>query len=389
MDSLDRFAAAKLAALEARQLRRWLQPTDAQAGGWVVRHGQRLLSFSSNDYLGLSQHPAVKQAARQAIQDHGAGAGASRLVTGDHPLFGALEAKLAALKGTQAACVFGSGYLANAGLIPTLTGQDDIIFLDALAHACMWAGARLSGAAIMTFRHNDMGHLAALLGQHRASHPHALIASEGVFSMDGDQAPVLALAALARQHDAWLMIDDAHGLGVLGNGRGSVAHAGASADGVPLQMGTLSKSLGSYGGYVCASQPVIDLLKTRARTLVYSTGLPPASAAAAMAAIDVMLAEPERCARPLALARAFAARLGLPVPQSAVVPLIIGPEAEALAAMRRLMDHGYLVVAIRPPTVPEGTARLRFCFSADHRADDVAALADLIARDIPFQRAAA
>lgn len=387
MHSLDQFAAAKLSALEARHLRRWLQPTAAEAGAWVMRDGKRLLSFSSNDYLGLSHHPAVIQAARQAVQDYGAGAGASRLVTGDHPLLGALEEKLAALKGAAAACLFGSGYLANAGLMPTLIGKDDVIFIDALAHACMWAGAALSGARVVPFRHNDMDDLAALLTAHRAQHPHALIASEGVFSMDGDQAPILALAALARAYDVWLLIDDAHGLGVLGDGRGSVAHAGAGADDVPLQMGTLSKSLGSYGGYVCASQPVIDLLKTRARTLVYSTALPPASAAAAAAAIDVMLAEPERCARPLALARSFAVRLGLPAPQSAVVPFIIGPEDDALAAMRRLMDHGYLVVAIRPPTVPEGTARLRFCFSADHRADDVAALADLIARDTALRRA--
>ncbi|RME69216.1 MAG: 8-amino-7-oxononanoate synthase [Alphaproteobacteria bacterium] len=389
MNSLNAFAADKLAALEARQLRRWLEPTAVQEGAWVLRGGRRLLSFSSNDYLGLSQHPAVKAAACQAIACYGAGAGASRLVTGDHPLMGRLEARLAALKDSAAACVFGSGYLANLGLIPTLASKDDIVFIDALGHACMWAGARLAGAAVVAFRHNDTDHLAALLAARRARHRHALIASEGVFSMDGDRAPLPKLADLARAYDAWLLIDDAHGLGVLGAGRGSVAAAGLGAADVPLQMGTLSKALGSYGGYVCASAPVIGLMKTRARSFVYSTGLPPASAAAALAAIDVMAAEPERCARPLALARDFARRLCMPPPESPIVPLVIGAADATLAAMRLLADHGFLAVAIRPPTVPPGTARLRLCFSALHTAADVERLADLIVREITFARPAA
>ncbi|GAB4144933.1 MAG: 8-amino-7-oxononanoate synthase [Sphingomonadales bacterium] len=390
VDSLDQFARDKLAALAANQLKRQLAPTQTAEAGWVMRGARRLLSFSSNDYLGLSQHPQVKAAAADAAMLYGAGAGASRLVTGDHPLMGALEQKLAALKGTQGACVFGSGYLTNAGLIPSLVGPDDVIFIDALAHACMWAGAKLAGTRVRIFRHNDMADLAALLRAQRGAGGRALIASEGVFSMDGDRAPVAELAALARDYDGWLLIDDAHGLGVLGDaGRGSVDAAGLSAADVPLQMGTLSKALGSYGGFVCASAPVVDFLKNRARPLVYSTGLPPASAAAALAAIDVMMAEPERRAKPLALARRFAQRLGLAPPQSPVVPLIIGAAGPALQAMAVLEEAGFLVVAIRPPTVPEGTARLRLCFSAAHRETDVMALADTIAARIPYQRWAA
>ncbi len=390
MDSLDQFARDKLAALAASQLKRRLAPTRSADAGWVERGGRRLLSFSSNDYLALSQHPQVKAAAADAVMTYGAGAGASRLVTGDHPLIGALEQKLAALKGAEAACVLGSGYLTNAGLIPSLVGPEDVIFIDALAHACMWAGAKLAGARVRMFRHNDMADLAALLRAHRGSGRRALIASEGVFSMDGDRAPIADLAALARDHDGWLLIDDAHGLGVLGEeGRGSVQAAGLGAADVPLQMGTLSKALGSYGGFICASATVIDLLKNRARPLIYSTGLPPASAAAALAAIDVMTAEPARRAKPLALARRFAQRLGLAPPQSPVVPLIIGAAGPALEAMAVLEEAGYLVVAIRPPTVPEGTARLRFCFSAAHQESDAMALADIIAERIPYRRQAA
>src|SRR4051812_24014647 len=239
MQSLDRFAADKLAKLDAQLLRRRLVEL-ARDGIWLEKNGRKLLSFSCNDYLNLSQHPRVKEAAIDAIRRHGVGAGASRLVTGNHPLYATLEARLARLKGTEAACVFGSGYLANVGIIPVLAGPDDILVVDELAHACLNAGARLSGAQVAAFRHNDVAHAEVLLRQHRGQRRHALVITEGVFSMDGDVAPLAALADLARRHDAWLMTDDAHGLGVLGNGRGSAAVARAE---IPLQMGTLSKAL--------------------------------------------------------------------------------------------------------------------------------------------------
>ncbi|MFZ5727911.1 MAG: aminotransferase class I/II-fold pyridoxal phosphate-dependent enzyme, partial [Pseudomonadota bacterium] len=253
-DSLSAFAAAKLAELDAAHLRRRLEPTRRLDGIWVERAGRRLLSFSCNDYLNLSHHPQVTAAAAEAARSFGAGAGASRLVTGDHPLLSQLEAALAAFKGAEAACVFGSGYLANAGIIPTVVGATDVVLVDELAHACIWAGAQLSGARIVRFAHNDVADLAARLAEARGSARHVLIATDGVFSMDGDVAPLDAISDLARAHDAWLLVDDAHGLGVVGQGRGTAAlFPDAKVD---LAMGTLSKALGGYGAYVCASAPV-------------------------------------------------------------------------------------------------------------------------------------
>lgn len=373
IDSLTAFAQTKLTGLEARSLKRTLVPTHRLDGLWVERNGRRLLSFSCNDYLNLSHHPAVKAAAIAAVEAHGVGAGASRLVTGDHPIFTELEARLAALKGAEAACVFGSGYLANSGIIPTVVGQGDLILIDDLAHACIWSGAQLSGARIVAFRHNDVADLAAKLTLYRAEAGRALIATDGVFSMDGDIAPLDEISALAQTHDAWLLVDDAHGLGVVGEGRGAAAmFPGAKVD---LAMGTFSKALGGYGAYVCASQPVIDLLKTRSRTLVYTTGLPPANAAAALAALDIIASDPELVAAPLAKARRFTRALNLPDATSAVVPILMGDADRTLAAARELEAQGFLAVAIRPPTVPEGTARLRLAFTAAHPDAEIDRLA--------------
>ncbi len=377
MKSLDLFAKAKLAELDAQHLRRILAETAREDGIWVERAGRRLLSFSCNDYLNLTHHPKVKEAAIAAIGRHGTGAGASRLITGNHPLYKELEGKLAALKQTEAACIFGSGYLANAGIIPALTGESDLLLIDELSHACLWAGAQLSKARMVVFRHNDISHLAELLKENRGAHEHALIVTDGVFSMDGDLAPLHELANLAQAHDAWLMSDDAHGLGVIGAGRGSAFADGKKAA-VDLQMGTLSKALGSYGGYLCASQPVIDVIKTRARTLIYSTGLPPASVAAAIAALDVIAADPELAARPLAKAQSFTRATNLPLAQSPIVAIVLGDAERAVEASQILEDEGFLAVAIRPPTVPAGTARLRLAFTAGHSDEDIARLASLV-----------
>jgi len=368
MPSLDEFARQKLSALEQAHLRRVLVPTGRFGDLWVERNGRRLLSFSCNDYLGLSQHPALKAAAIAATERFGVGAGASRLVTGDHPLYAELERRLARLKGTEAACVFGSGYLANAGIAPALIGRGDLILIDELAHASLWTGALLSRAEVLSFRHNVAGHVADLLKHHRAHHQRALIVTEGVFSMDGDRAPLIELAALADGADAWLMVDDAHDLDF---------NAAALAN-VPLRIGTLSKAIGTYGGYICASQPVIDLIRNRARTLIYSTGLPPATVAAAIAAVDLIEREPARLTLPVTKAQAFTRAAGLRQAQSAIVPVVIGKSEAALAASQLLEGEGYLAVAIRPPTVPEGTARLRLSFSAAHPDVEIARLADVV-----------
>ena len=373
MTTLDQFATDKLARLEAGALRRRLRPTARAPGAVLERDGQRLISFSCNDYLNLSTHPAVIDAAIDAARRHGAGAGASRLVTGDHPLYCALEARLAALKQTEDAVVFGSGFLANTGIIPALMAREDAIFVDELAHACIWAGARLSGAALHVFRHNDLAHLAELLAAHRQAARHAMVVTDGVFSMDGDLAPVGEMLALAKAHDAWLMTDDAHGIGVINEGRGS-----AHGHDVPLQMGTLSKAVGSYGGYLCASHVVCELIRNRARSFVYTTGLPPAVVGASIAALDLIATDPAMCAAPLAHARRFCAALGLPPAESPIVPLLLGTAERALAAQAVLEAAGFLVAAIRPPTVPEGTARLRFAFTADHAPGDIDQLAQLV-----------
>lgn len=369
MPKLADFAAASLTALEARHLRRTLVPTHREDGIWVRRGTRRLLSFSCNDYLNLTHRTDVKKAAIDAINTYGTGAGASRLVTGNCPLHEELERRLAAFKGAEEACLFGSGYLANTGTLPVIVGEGDLIVADELAHSCLWAGVRLSKAKVLTFRHNDVGHAREVLTKARANHRHALIVTETVFSMDGDVAPIAELATLSLATDSWLMTDDAHGLG------GCVLKR---VSGVALKMGTLSKALGSYGGYVCGEQPVIDLLKTRARTLIYSTGLPPASAAAALAALNIIEQDPALCLRPLQKAQSFTTACGLPPAQSAIVPILLGDEMTALGAQKMLEEEGFLVIAIRPPTVPAGTARLRLAFTAAHPDEEIARLAEFV-----------
>lgn len=375
-DTLTAFAQGKLDQLSATSLLRTIKPTRRMEGVVVERDGRRLISFSCNDYLGLSHHPELKAAAIRAIETYGTGSGASRLVTGDHPLFTELEARLAALKGTEAACVFGSGYLANVGLIPTFAGPKDLVVVDELAHACIWTGAKLSGAQVVSFRHNDVADLEAKLAEHRAAAGKALVATDGVFSMDGDIAPLDLISRVARAHDAWLLVDDAHGLGVVGDGSGTAKLFPEAR--VDLQMGTLSKAIGGYGAYVCATKPVIDFIKTRTRTIVYTTGLPPANAAAAIAALDVIAREPERVAAPIARARRLTTALNLPPAESAVVPIVLGEADLALAAARDLEAKGLLAVAIRPPTVPAGTARLRLAFCSEHTEAQVDQLIEAV-----------
>ena len=364
MSSLDRLichAEARLERLRAAGQHRVLKPTHRMAANQASRNGRRLISFCDNDYLSLSCDPRLAEAACDAARQYGTGAGASRLVTGNAVLNSVLEQQLAAMKGLEACLVFGSGYLANVGTIPALVGQGDTILMDELSHACMHAGARLSGAEVRVFRHNDVDHAGALM---REAQGEVLVLTETVFSMDGDLAPLGALADLCEARGAWLMTDDAHGLGVV-----------EQSNPAPIQMGTLSKAAGAYGGYVCAPGPVIDMLTSRARSLVYTTGLPPPVLGAAIAALDIMKNEPGRAARALDNAKVFCALMDLPAPRSVIVPVIIGEEARAMAISAALEEKGYLVTAIRPPTVPEGTSRLRITFATDHDEADVRGLA--------------
>jgi 8-amino-7-oxononanoate synthase len=383
MDSLERFAEEKLGALAARALKRELSttarglaaapldaPDAAASAAHVLRNGRRMVSFSCNDYLNLATHPEIVAAAVEATRRYGVGAGASRAVTGNHPAYAALESRLAARKGSEAAVVFGSGYLAISGLIPALLGAEDLLLVDELSHACIWAGGKLAGARVLAFAHNDLAALGRALESERQRHRHAMIVTETVFSMDGDCAPLAGIADLAEAFDAWACCDDAHGLGVVPT---------PAARRFPLQMGTLSKAVGAYGGYVCTSAAVAALLRNRARSFVYSTGLPPATIAAAVAALDFMAAHPDYCARPLAAARRFTRALGLPQASSPIVPVIVGSAGAALELSERLAESGFLVAAIRPPTVPPGTARLRVTFSAAHSDAQIDALAARLA----------
>jgi 8-amino-7-oxononanoate synthase len=370
MGSLDHFAAEKLASLSARSLRRDLVETTRGPSAQLIRDGRRLISFSCNDYLNLSTHPKIIAAAIAATRDYGAGAGGSRAVTGNHPLYTALESRLAALKNTDACVVFGSGYLANTGIIPALMSAGDVIFIDALAHACMWAGAKLAAARTIVFAHNDLAMLGNLLAAERHNYRNAMILTETVFSMDGDCTDLSQIATLAEQHDAWAMTDDAHGLGVIPRDKAAMC--------IALQMGTLSKAVGGYGGYLCASADVVAWVRNRARSFVYTTGLPPASIAAALAALDFIADNPEYCALPLAKAQRFTAALGIAPASSPIVPVIIGSAAAAIAASAQLQAEGFLVTAIRPPTVAAGTARLRFTFCAAHDDADIDRLAALV-----------
>lgn len=352
MPALDNIVSERLKTLAEREQQRVLRDSSRSEGIYVERGGKMFVSFSCNDYLGLSQHSKVIEAAIEATKQYGVGAGASRLITGNHPLYETLEATIAKKKKTEAALVLGSGYLTNVGVIPALVGKGDLIITDKLVHACIIDGAQLSGATLKRFKHNDMVDLERLL-ESRKDYENCLIVTDHVFSMDGDIAPLKAMRALADKYDAWLMVDDAHGLGII------------EPEAEPhIWMGTLSKAVGAYGGYVAASQKVIDYLITSTRSFIFSTGLPPATIAAATEALKLM--SPELAAKPLALARRFRNDA-----QSTIVPVILGEEAAALAKSKSLEAAGLLIQAIRPPTVPAGTSRLRVAFSALHTPEMV------------------
>lgn len=367
MPALDDILSQKIALLAAKGQKRTLMGTERTDGVHVVRGGKKLVSFSCNDYFGLSQHPQVLEAAAAALEQYGAGAGASRLVSGNHPLYAKLESMLAAEKKTEAAIIFGSGYLANLGTIPALVGKGDLILADKFIHACMLDAAKLSGATLLRFAHNNAAHCRMLLEANRPEHQNCLILTETVFSMDGDRAPMFELRELARAHDAWLMSDDAHGLFVT-----------QQPEHAQIQMGTLSKSLGSYGGYVCGSKTLIDYLQTSARSVIYSTGLPPASIAAAIAGMEIVQADDELRAKPLAHATYFTQLLGIKPAESAIVPVIVQDCDKAVAASKMLEENGFYVAAIRPPTVPENSARLRFAFSALHTRAQIEKVAEIL-----------
>ena len=343
--------------------------------GRILLDGHEVILLGSNNYLGLSVHPVVVEAAATAVQKYGTGASASRLMSGNCELYTELEAKISEAKGTEAALVFGSGYLANIGTIPVLAGEGDLILSDALNHASIIDGCRLSQATKQIYRHCDVEHLESLLVQ-STKFRHRLIVTDGVFSMDGDIAPLPEICGLAERYDATVMVDDAHGLGVLGEtGGGTIEHFGLENRGI-IQMGTLSKAIGGLGGYVAGSAALIDFLINRARGFIFTTGLPPATLAGASAAIDVIRSNPELrqrlSANVLLLKNALLERGFQLLPsQTQILPLMLGAVDVASQFADALLSHGVYAPAIRPPTVPEGTSRLRISVMASHTTEDL------------------
>jgi 8-amino-7-oxononanoate synthase len=371
---------AILQELEHRSLLRRLRSIDAVEGTRLDLEHTSLTNFASNDYLGLSQHRVVREAAIEAIQQFGLGAAASRLITGTLAPHTALEKQLAAFKGTEAAISFSSGYAAAVGTITTIVNRQDVIVLDKLAHACLIDGARLSGAHLRVFPHNDLSKLNQILNWAHQNHPNAKIwiITESLFSMDGDFCPLSELIELKDAHEANLFLDEAHSTGVIGpGGKGVAAHLGLGQR-VEVQMGTLSKALGGSGGFIAGSGALIDLLVNRARSFIFSTAPPPAVAAGASAALTVLQsAEGERIRdhlhRNIHQVRRDLRLSSNPLP-SPIIPLLVGEENAALEIARNVQKEGFLVPAIRFPSVSRGSARLRLTLSASHSCEQISAL---------------
>lgn len=375
----------RLADLRAQQLHRELRRVDSAQGSRIVINGQTLLNFSSNDYLGLANHPALKEAAIRAARDFGAGAGASRLVCGSLAPFHELEEALAAFKGTEAALTFSTGYATALGTITALLGKDDIIIVDKLVHACIVDAAKLSGAKLRVFAHNDLNDLEDKLrwatnnkSEIRYPKPEILIVTESVFSMDGDAAPLQEIVALKEKHGAWLMVDEAHATGLYGTHRRGLAEALGVSDRIEIQMGTLGKALGASGGYICGSRALVDFLVNRARSFIFSTAPVPAAAAAATAALQLVSSTKGKALNEHLWSRVTEFQTQIENPRSkmgsAIIPLILGEESAAVAAAAKLRGQGIFVPAIRYPTVARGAARLRVTLTAAHTNEDVATL---------------
>ena len=377
-DSFQEKLTDELAEIDSADLRRTVREVASAQGARVELEGREVLNFSSNDYLGLANHPALKEVAVEVIKKFGAGAGAARLISGSQSPHHELERALAAFKGTEAALAFSSGYAAALGTIPALVGQGDVVVLDKLVHASLVDAAKLSGAKLRVCKHNDLADLARILEWATGHGGRTLVVAESVYSMDGDLAPLLNLVELKEQHGAWLMLDEAHATGLYGEGRRGVAEEFGVGDRVEVQMGTLGKALGAAGGYICGSIELIDLLRHRARSFVFSTAPMPAQAAAARAGIEVVQSPEGEQRRTRLWSLVDELKNGLiargwklPAVQSAILPLTVGAEAEAVALSERLLEAGVFVPAIRYPTVARGEARLRITVSAAHSSEDI------------------
>ena len=362
--------------------------TDADSATSVIVDGRKLVNFCSNDYLGLSRHPEIAAAMSDAARRYGAGSGASHLVSGHGVEHEALERELAAFTGRDRALLFSTGYMANLAAITTFADRADVVLLDKLSHASLIDGGLLTKAEFRRYAHADAAAAAREVERNHSSAGAVILATDGVFSMDGDLAPLPELAAAAKAHESWLLVDDAHGLGVMGpTGRGTVEHFGLNSDDVPVLIGTLGKAFGSFGAFIAGDRDVIELLLQRARSYIYTTALPQPVAAATREALKVIEREPWRRERVLSLTQRFRAAAkdaGLPVADSItpIQPILIGDSEAAMASSRKLFDDGFWVTAIRPPTVPRGSARLRITLSAGHTDTQVDQLVGALRRAV-------
>jgi 8-amino-7-oxononanoate synthase len=376
----------RLEELRDQGLYRRMRCVSGPQGPRVLLDGRPVLLLCSNNYLGLADHPRVREAAAEAAMRYGASAGASRLISGNMTVHRRLEERLAQFEHAEACLLFGSGYLANAGVVSALAQSGDVVFSDALNHASIIDGCRLSSAQTFVYDHCDVEHLE--WGLREAGGRGSLIVTDGVFSMDGDVAPLVEIVELAQRYDARVMVDEAHGTGAIGpDGRGAVAAAGLE-DEVDVIVGTLGKSLGSYGAYVCCDAELSKYLINTARTLIFSTALSPPAVAAAMAALELLREQPrrvEKLQRNGKLLRAALQEEGLPVPdgETQIVPVIVGDAGDALRASERALEQGVFAQAIRPPTVPDGTSRLRLAVMASHTKSELRDAAKVIAAAVP------
>jgi 8-amino-7-oxononanoate synthase len=384
MNPFDEEFNQRLATLREQGLHRELRRVDSAQSPQIIIGGKTFLNFSSNDYLGLANHPALKEAAIKAVEKFGAGAGASRLICGSLAPFHELEETLARFKGTGAALTFSTGYAAALGTIPALVGKGDIIIIDKLVHACIVDAARLSGAKLRIFDHNDLKDLEKILEwagarpRTRNPEPRVLIVTESIFSMDGDAAPLREIVALKEKYGAWLMVDEAHATGLYGKNRRGLAEQLGVNGRIEIQMGTLGKAFGASGGYICGSRTLIDFLVNRARSFIFSTAPVPAAAAAATAGIRFVQSTSGKILNKKLWARITEFRSAIRNPQSAIPgainPLVIGDETKATNLALKLHDFNIFVPAIRYPTVARGAARLRITLTASHSAENVAGL---------------
>jgi len=387
MEQMIKFLNERRAAGNLRQL----TPLQRVGRGRIKISGteDELLDFSSNDYLALSEHPEVIAASRKYLELFGAGTGAARLMSGDLEINHQLEEEIAQLKSKEAALVFGSGYLANIGVIPALVGRGDLLVTDRLSHASIYDGSLLSGAKVIRFRHNDINHMQQILQEKRSQYNRVLVVVESIYSMDGDRCPLKELIDLKKQDDFLLMVDEAHATGIYGKHGGGVIEEEESSDGVDVAMGTFGKALGSYGAYVAASRQMINYLINRSRSFIYTTGLPPAVIGATLAALHLVKTEPklrQDLHDKVAFFKKHLRKNGFkddPGP-SQIIPIMVGDSTKALKLADELLKNRIFVKAVRPPTVPEGTARLRFSITRHHLEEDLKSCAKLLVQSLRY-----